>query len=83
MKNKKAVVVRNEVLVDSDTGAYYNITTKKQNNITSINVIGTAEEIGFTFSFKDRNELIRFVSAVIIEKIKLEKKVRTAINELQ
>lgn len=28
MKNKKAVVIGNDILANSDTGVYYNITTK-------------------------------------------------------
>lgn len=83
MKNKKAVVIGNDILANSDTGVYYNITTKKQNNMTYVNVKGTTEEIDFTFSFKDRKELIRIASAVMLETVKLDRKVRSAINELQ
>lgn len=82
MKNKK-VVVRNEFLENKETGACYKLIIKKQNNITNIDVKGITEEIDFTFSFKDRNELIRIASAIMIEIVKLDKKVTTAINYLQ
>lgn len=83
MNKKKAVVVRKDFLANSDTGIYYIVTTKKQNNLTIVNVKGTADEINFTFSFKDKNELIKIASEVMVETVKLDRKVRTAINELQ
>ena len=82
MKNKKVVVI-NEFLENKETGACYKLIIKKQNNITNIDVKGITEEIDFTFSFKDRNELIRIASAIMIEIVKLDKKVTTAINYLQ
>lgn len=51
--------------------------------MTYVNVKGTTEEIDFTFSFKNRKELIRIASAVMLETVKLDRKVRSAINELQ
>ncbi|MBO5179798.1 MAG: hypothetical protein J6B87_05590 [Clostridia bacterium] len=83
MKNKKVEIIGNDVLVSKETGLCYNMTIKKEDNVTSVDVTGVADNTNFTFSFKDRKELLKLTSKVIIDKERLENKVRNAINELQ
>ena len=83
MKNKKVEIIGNDVLVSKETGLCYNMTIKKEDNVTSVDVTGVADNTKFTFSFKDRKELLKLTSKVIIDKERLENKVRNAINELQ
>lgn len=83
MKNKKVEIIGSDVLVSKETGLCYNMTIKKENNVTSVDVIGVADNTNFTFSFKDRRDLLKLTSKVIIDKERLENKIRYAINELQ
>ena len=83
MKNKKVEIIGSDVLVSKETGLCYNMTIKKENNVTSVDVVGIADDTNFTFSFKDRKELLKLTAKVIIDKERLENKVRNAINELQ
>lgn len=83
MKNKKVEIIGNDVLVSKETGLCYNMTIKKEDNVTSVDVTGVADNTNFTFSFKDRKELLKLTAKVIIDKERLENKVRNAINELQ
>lgn len=83
MKNKKVEIIGNDVLVSKETGLCYNMIIKKEDNVTSVDVTGVADNTNFTFSFKDRKELLKLTSKVIIDKERLENKVRNAINELQ
>ena len=83
MKNKKVEIIGNDVLVSKETGLCYNMTIKKEDNVTSVDLTGVADNTNFTFSFKDRKELLKLTSKVIIDKERLENKVRNAINELQ
>ena len=83
MKNKKVEIIGNDVLVSKETGLCYNMTIKKEDNVTSVDVTGVADNTNFTFSFKDRKELLKLTAKVIIDKGRLENKVRNAINELQ
>lgn len=83
MKNKKVEIIGSDVLVSKETGLCYNMTIKKENNVTSVDVIGIADNTNFTFSFKDRRDLLKLTSKVIIDKERLENKIRYAINELQ
>ena len=83
MKNKKVEIIGNDVLVSKETGLCYNMTIKKEDNVTSVDVIGVADNTNFTFAFKDRKELLKLTSKVIIDIERLENKVRNAINELQ
>ena len=83
MKNKKVEIIGSDVLVSKETGLCYNMTIKKEDNVTSVDVTGVADNTNFTFSFKDRKELLKLTAKVIIDKERLENKVRNAINELQ
>ena len=83
MKNKKVEIIGNDVLVSKETGLCYNMTIKKEDNVTSVDVTGVADNTNFTFSFKDRKELLKLTAKVIIDKERLENKVRNAISELQ
>ena len=83
MKNKKVEIIGNDVLVSKETGLCYNMTIKKEDNVTSVDVTGVADNTNFTFSFKDRKELLKLTAIVIIDKDRLENKVRNAINEVQ
>ena len=83
MKNKKVEIIGSDVLVSKETGLCYNMTIKKENNVTSVDVVGIADDTNFTFSFKDRKDLMKLTAKVIIDKERLENKVRNAINELQ
>lgn len=83
MKNKKVEIIGSDVLVSKETGLCYNMTIKKENNVTSVDVIGVADNTNFTFSFKDRRDLLKLTSKVIIDKERLENKIRYAISELQ
>lgn len=83
MKNKKVEIIGSDVLVSKETGLCYNMTIKKENNVTSVDVVGIADDTNFTFSFKDRKDLIKLTAKVIIDKERLENKVRNAISELQ
>ena len=83
MKNKKVEIIGSDVLVSKETGLCYNMTIKKENNVTSVDVVGIADDTNFTFSFKDRKDLMKLTAKVIIDKERLENKVRNAISELQ
>lgn len=83
MKNKKVEIIGSDVLVNRETGLCYDMTIKKENNTISVDVVGVADNTNFTFSFKDRNDLLKLTSKIIIDKENLENKVKNAISELQ
>ena len=83
MKNKKVEIIGSDVLVSKETGLCYNMTIKKENNVTSVDVVGIADDTNFTFSFKDRKDLMRLTAKVIIDKERLENTIEDIICLLQ
>ena len=83
MKNKKVEIIGSDVLVSKETGLCYNMTIKKENNLTSVDVVGIADDTNFTFSFKDRKDLIKLTAKVIIDKERLENTIEDIICLLQ
>lgn len=83
MKNKKVEIIGSDVLVSKETGLCYNMTIKKENNVTSVDVVGIADDTNFTFSFKDRKDLIKLTAKVIIDKERLENTIEDIICLLQ
>ena len=83
MKNKKVEIIGNDVLVSKETGLCYNMTIKKEDNVTSVDVTGVADNTNFTFSFKDRKELLKLTAKVIIDKERLENTIEDIICLLQ
>lgn len=83
MKNKKVEIIGSDVLVSKETGLCYNMTIKKENNVTSVDVVGIADDTNFTFSFKDRKDLMKLTAKVIIDKERLENTIEDIICLLQ
>ena len=83
MKNKKVEIIGNDVLVSKETGLCYNMTIKKEDNVTSVDVTGVADNTNFTFSFKDRKDLMKLTAKVIIDKERLENTIEDIICLLQ
>ena len=83
MKNKKVEIIGSDVLVSKETGLCYNMTIKKENNVTSVDGVGIADDTNFTFSFKDRKDLMKLTAKVIIDKERLENTIEDIICLLQ
>ena len=83
MKYKKVEIIGSDVLVSKETGLCYNMTIKKENNVTSVDVVGIADDTNFTFSFKDRKDLMKLTAKVIIDKERLENTIEDIICLLQ
>lgn len=83
MKNKKVEIIGSDVLVSKETGLCYNMTIKKENNVTSVDVVGIADDTNFTFSFKDRKDLMKLTAKVIIDNERLENTIEDIICLLQ
>ena len=83
MKNKMVEIIGSDVLVSKETGLCYNMTIKKENNVTSVDVVGIADDTNFTFSFKDRKDLMKLTAKVIIDKERLENTIEDIICLLQ
>ena len=54
-----------------------------ENNVTSVDVVGIADDTNFTFSFKDRKDLMKLTAKVIIDKERLENTIEDIICLLQ
>ena len=83
MKNKNEMKQKNYLYTREDTGYCYEITIKKEKGITHVDVLGRGDGKCFGISFTDRNNLIKILVRVILEKELLEEKIKYAIKELE
>ena len=81
MKNNKTQTQRKDILISEETGLCYKLKIRKEKDETIVDVVGMADNTDFSFAFKERKNLIRLVAKMIIEKERLEKKIKYVISE--